>query len=344
MAQRISRPNGLPGAALVDRSARGKLVVSGADRRSYLHALLTNDIAALSAGHGCYAAYLTPQGRMIADMRVFDLGDVLLLDVDAGVKDSLLQQFDQFVFSEDVRFGDVTEAFAEAGVYGPGSAQPVADALRLLGAQAPGAAALAGLPEYANARLEAAGQAVVLAASRDFAELGFDLFCERALADRLRRALVEAGADEVPAEVADAMRIERGRPLFPVDMNGETIPLEAGIERRAISFTKGCYPGQEIITRVLHRGHGRVAKKLVGLVLAAEQPASAGDPIRAGEREVGAVTSSAWSAALDRPVALGYVHRDFLAPGTAVEVVHEGAVVAATVTETPFRPGPPPPA
>jgi folate-binding protein YgfZ len=298
--------------------------------------MLTNDIAGLAAGRGCYAAYLTPQGRMMADMRVFDLGDVLLVDVDGGVKDAVLQKLDQFVFSEDVRFGDVTEAFAAAGVYGPAAAESASAALGLLGAEAPGAAALAALPEYGNARLDAGGQGVILVASRDFAELGFDLLCERAQAARLRQALVEAGAEQVPEAVADAMRIERGRPLFPVDMNEETIPLEAGIERRAISFTKGCYPGQEVITRVLHRGHGRVAKKLVGLLLAGEQPASAGDRIRAGDREIGAVTSSARSAVLGRPIALGYVHRDFLAPGTAVDVVHDGVAVAATVSELPF--------
>jgi folate-binding protein YgfZ len=124
------------------------------------------------------------------------------------------------------------------------------------------------------------------------------------------------------------MRIDAGRPLFLVDMGEDTIPLEAGIEDRAISLTKGCYVGQEIIIRVLHRGHGRVARKLVKLSLAegAGVP-SRGDAIASGGKAMGAVTSAAMSPRTGRPVALGYVHRDFAAPGAPVEVNGAAAVV-----------------
>jgi folate-binding protein YgfZ len=118
-------------------------------------------------------------------------------------------------------------------------------------------------------------------------------------------------------------------------MDEETIPLEAGLEERAISRTKGCYVGQEVIVRVQDRGHGRVARRLVAVTLDASAPVpAAGAGIRTGDREIGRVTSSAWSPALARPVALGYVHRDFAAPGTHVEV--EGA--AAVVTAVPAIP------
>ena len=109
-------------AAMVDRSARGRIVVSGADRASYLQGLLTNDIVALKAGQGCYAAYLTAQGRMIADLYVYELGDVMLLTLDGGVKDDVLAKLDQFIFSEDVQLGDVTATFAQIGVIGPDAA------------------------------------------------------------------------------------------------------------------------------------------------------------------------------------------------------------------------------
>ena len=121
-------------------------------------------------------------------------------------------------------------------------------------------------------------------------------------------------------------------PRFLRDMDRDTIPLEAGIESRAISFTKGCYVGQEVVIRVLHRGHGRVARKLVGLVLNATQPVSTGSIVRSGEREIGRVTSSAFSPALQKPIALAYVHRDFIGPGTAVSVDGEDA----EVTTLPF--------
>jgi folate-binding protein YgfZ len=115
-------------------------------------------------------------------------------------------------------------------------------------------------------------------------------------------------------------------------MNTDAIPLEAGLENRAISFTKGCYVGQEVIIRVLHRGHGRVARRLVGLTLDGTAPPSPGSPVRVDDREIGSVTSGASSPALGKPIALAYVHRDYVAPGTVVSV--DG--VAAVVTSTPF--------
>jgi len=134
----------------------------------------------------------------------------------------------------------------------------------------------------------------------------------------------------------DTLRIEAGRPAFGVDMDTETIPLEAGIEGRAISYTKGCYVGQEVIVRVTTRGHGRVARRLVGLVVEGDRVPARGETLRAGGREVGHVTSATWSPALGRPIALGYVQRDFTAPGTAVAVGEDAT--AAAVTPLPFRP------
>jgi folate-binding protein YgfZ len=177
----------------------------------------------------------------------------------------------------------------------------------------------------------------VLIRSDEVGVHGFDLIVDAIRAGEMAERLREAGAVEVTAEAVEVTRIEGGRPLFGTDMDEETIPLEAGIEDRAISLTKGCYVGQEIIIRVLHRAQGRVAKRLVGIVLepAARVP-SRGDAIRAGERQVGAVTSAALSPALGRPVAMGYVHRDFAAPSTAVAVESGRASQAALVVSLPF--------
>src|SRR5579864_5974855 len=117
------------GAATIDRSARGRLVVSGADRASYLQGLLTNDIVALKAGQGCYAAYLTAHGRMIADLHVYELGDVILLTMNQDVKDTILAKLDQFIFSEDVKLGDVTASFTQIGVVGPKAATALTTAV-----------------------------------------------------------------------------------------------------------------------------------------------------------------------------------------------------------------------
>jgi tRNA-modifying protein YgfZ len=311
------------GAGLISRADRGRIVVSGADRASYLQGLLTNDIVALTAGHGCYAAYLTAQGRMIADLHVYELGDVILLTLHHDVKDAVLAKLDQFIFSEDVQLGDVTDSFDQIAVVGPDAAPIVGPILAV------DAGALRALPEHGNLR---AGSAIVTRVD-DTGEPGFDVYVERAGADAFRGQLVTAGAVAVDASTADALRIEGGVPLFHRDMDEETIPLEAGIESRAISFTKGCYVGQEVVIRVLHRGHGRVARKLVGLTISGDRVPAAGAPIRADDREVGAITSAAWSPGLHRPIALGYVHRDFTTPGRNVSV--DGA--DAEVSGLPFR-------
>lgn len=317
------------GAAFFDRADRGFIVVSGKDRASYLHGLLTNDVAALKAGEGCYAAYLTPQGRMIADLWVYELGDVILLVTSRDVKDTLLTKLDQFIFTEDVQLGDVSNTFACVAIVGPGAAKVTTQALAGVPLEA-----LASLREHGNVRAEFSGRAAIVARVTDTGEPGYDLFVEAAQGESLKAALRAKGASEIDGPLVDTLRIEAGVPKFHRDMDEETIPLEAGIESRAISLTKGCYVGQEVIIRVLHRGHGRVARRLVGLTLEGDVIPPPAAAVHSGDREVGRVTSSAVSPALHRPVALAYVHRDFVAQGTHVTV--DGA--SATVTALPFVP------
>jgi folate-binding protein YgfZ len=318
-------------SAFIDRSSRGRIVVTGADRASYLQGLLTNDVMALKAGEGCYAAYLTAQGRMIADLYVYELGDVLLLAMSGDVKETVLAKLDQFIFGEDVQLGDVTGTFAQIAIVGPEASRVVATVVPA----APGVE-LARLPEHGSTRVPWNGRPVIITRVTDTGVPGYDVYVDRSCADAFKAALASAGAVAADGPTADALRIESGVPLFGVDMDQETIPLEAGIEGRAISFTKGCYVGQEVVIRVLHRGQGRVARKLVGLAFGGDSVPAPGAGIRANDREIGAITSSAWSPALGRPIALAYVHRDFLEPGTMVMV--EGR--PAEVNALPFVPLP----
>jgi folate-binding protein YgfZ len=314
-------------SAFLDRSQRGRIVVSGTERASYLQGLLTNDIVALKTGQGCYTAYLTAQGRMITDLYAYELGDVLLLTMTGAVKDGVMAKFDQFIFSEDVQLGDVTATFAQVAVLGPDAASIVAGIVSGVSVDA-----LRGIAEHGNARGEWAGSPAIVTRILDAGVPGFDLYVERAQADALKSALIAAGVVELDEPTAEALRVESGVPLFGRDMDEETIPLEAGIESRAICFTKGCYVGQEVIIRVMHRGHGRVARKLVGLTIDGDQVPGTGTLIHSAEREIGQVTSSASSPALKRSIALGYVHRDFVEPGTRVTVGDQ----AAEVTALPF--------
>lgn len=336
--------------------------VTGADRVAWLQGLLTNDIAALAPGAGCYAAYLTPQGRMISDVRVLNRGDFLLLDLPAGQKDAVLQRLDLFIITEDVTLEDVTASLARIGLHGRGLWQTLCACVEL----PPGApiSHSSPLPEHASIAATFRGADIIVAGSLDTGLPGVDLYVPADAASALRDALLAAGAELVDDEAWEARRVEAGRPRFGVDMTEDTIPLEAAIEDRAISFTKGCYVGQEIIIRVMHRGGGRVARKLVGLapagaattgaIAASDASTSAstatsaststptstapsvGTPIFSGDRQIGQLTSVVLSPALGHWIALGYVHRDFVSPGTPVRIGPDGSRVEARVSELPF--------
>ena len=263
--------------AVVRRTDRGVLSVTGADRATWLQGLVTNDVLALAEGQSCYAAYLTPQGRMITDMNILARADRLLLDVPRSLAASLRERLDSLVFAEEVQVADVSETMQVVELY-----------------------VESGIP-----------RSIAIVPQAD--PLSGDL----------------ANYPEANLETLEVFRIERGVPKFLVDMNEDTIPLEAGIEDRAISFTKGCYVGQEIIVRVTHRGGGRVAKRLVPLRWASWSYDDGGTQFRgnlfAGDREVGRVTSAAFSPGEDSVLGLGYVHRDFVEPGTELTAVWDDA-------------------
>jgi len=191
------------GAAFFDRADRGFIVVSGKDRASYLHGLLTNDVAALKAGEGCYAAYLTPQGRMIADLWVYELGDVILLVTSRDVKDTVLTKLDQFIFTEDVQLGDVSSTFACVAIVGPGAAKVTTQAFTGVPLEA-----LTSLGEHGNVRAEFSGRAAIAARVTDTGEPGYDLFVEAAQGESLKAALRAKGASELHAPLVDTLRIE----------------------------------------------------------------------------------------------------------------------------------------
>jgi folate-binding protein YgfZ len=287
------------GAGLIDRSDRGTVRLDGADRRSFLQGVLTNDILALERGSACYAALLTPQGRMIADMHVLALDEFVLLDVARAQVAELVSLFDRSIFSEDVTVRDASHEYARLAVAGPEAPRALKDSQH----------AMPGVLSFADEAWDVPRIEILLP--------GGDAVLRAA-----REALHAAGAIDVGLDAVEAVRIESGVPLFGADMDGTTIPLEAGIESRAISFSKGCYVGQEVIVRVLHRGHGRVAKKLVRLAVnvpsEAELPPAGAALVKEG-REVGKLTSVAWSPHQGRGTALGYVQRDFADAGTLLD-------------------------
>jgi folate-binding protein YgfZ len=316
------------GAVIGAIQARRHIAVAGGDRASYLHGLLTNDIQALVAGSGCYAAWLTPQGRMLTDMHVLESGDMILLDVPAAEAESTLARLDQFLFTEDVRLESLDGSLTSVCVHGPAAARALQTAVD-------GLDDAAAWTDYRVSRGVIQSTPVVVARIDQLGVPGYRVYVPPDAEADLKAALARAGAHPVGESSLEAARIEAGYPLFGVDMTPETIPLEAGIEGRAISLTKGCYVGQEVIIRALHRGHGRVAKRLVGLRIEGGVPGR-GAKVFFAEREIGFVTSAAQSPLLGA-IGLGYVHRDFVEPGTAVQVQDGDARVPATVSGRPLR-------
>ena len=292
------------GAAIGEIAPRGQIAVAGPDRLTFLHGLLTNDTASLAPGRGCYAAWLTPQGRMLCDLHVLESGDIVVLDVPAEETDAIAARLEQFHFSEDVQISVLTY-LAAIWLHGPAAPHMIGESGDVW-------------MQYQNARVELAGVPVLIGRIDQLAVPGFVIYADKRYEDEVIGALRAAGAPRATRASLEAARLEAAYPLFGIDMTTDTIPLEAGIEDRAISMTKGCYVGQEVIIRVLHRGHGRVARKLVLLQLEGDAP-SRNAKAFSGDREVGVVTSSAQSPRLGT-LALAYLHRDFVEPGTAVDV------------------------
>jgi tRNA-modifying protein YgfZ len=269
-------------AAIGEIAPRGQIGIAGKDRAAYLQGLLTNDIAALTPGSGCYAAWLTPQGRLVTDMHVLESGDMILLDVPANLVDLTMQRLDQFLFAEDVQFSDLRGALQGVWIHGPASA-------RVIEQVASGIEGLAGWPEYRNARAAFGSGPIVVARIDQLGVPGYCVYVDPAQAPALLQSLEGAGAVRASGDAIEAARIEAGTPVFGIDMDNTTIPLEAAIEQRAISFTKGCYVGQEVVIRVLHRGHGRVAKRLVALRFEGSDAVPPETKLLGDGREVGTV-------------------------------------------------------
>ena len=314
--------------ALLDLSARGTLSIRGPDRASFLHGMVTQDIEGLVAEAQTYAAMLTVKGSMVADARVLKRADELLLDVEPGAAATVLAFLNKYLISEDAELAEVSAEHGHLLVLGPLAADVVQD---VFGAAppAPGTFRPVAFPGRA---------AELLLFHGDPGLRGLELLVPAAELEPVWRALDAAvtarGGCAAGLATLEVLRVEAGVPRFFADMDERTIPLEANLER-AIHYQKGCYIGQEVIARATFRGH--VNRKLAGLLLGTQTPPARAE-LRVGERKAGFLTTVVASPAVGQNIALGYVHRDFLAPGTLLELVGGGM---ATVVALPFVQAPP---
>jgi folate-binding protein YgfZ len=299
------------GAGVVDRSETGKLALTGAQAKELLNGQVSNDVEALEAGAGCYATLLTNKGKMLGDLRVLDTGTELLLLVERIALQALFDQLRRGAIGWQAELHKRTVQQGLLSVIGP-------RARELTGA--------GDLPatEHANGPGSMGGAGVL----RVVTDVGIDLVCAAEDTERVRDALLEAGAVAVDEAAAEVLRVERGRPRYGLDTDETTIPQEAGLNDRAVSFTKGCYVGQETVARLHWRG--KPNRHLRGLRLSG--PARTGEPLRLGEREVGRVASVVVSPVFG-PIALAIVRREAGVGDTLV--VGDGSVTAQVV-ELPF--------
>jgi folate-binding protein YgfZ len=296
---------------LLDRSERGKLALSGPEARSFLQGQVTNDVESLRPGHGCYAAFLTPKGKMLGDLRILDTAAELLLDTERVALQELFNMIRRFSIGYDV---ELSKRTLESGL------------LSLIGPAALSAVGPVDLPEveHANAPVSVAG----IDARVIRTDIGVDLLCDSGDTEALVAALRSAGAVPVAESAAEVLRVESGRPRYGIDLDDTVIPQEAGLNDRAVSFTKGCYVGQETVARLYYRG--KPNRSLRGLLLSGL--CETGEEISSGERTVGRVGSVADSPDLG-PIALALVRRE-APPGSAVSVGADG--VGGEVIELPF--------
>jgi folate-binding protein YgfZ len=299
------------GCGLVDRSERGKLALAGSDAKGFLQGQVSNDVEGLTPGTGCYAAFLTPKGKMLGDVRILDADGELLLDTERVALQELFNMIRRFSIGYDVQLHKRT---LQQGL------------LSLLGPTSDTVAAIAELPVGEDANVAAEIGGIGLRAVRT--DLGIDLLCEAGDTNALASALEQRGAQPASEAVAECVRIERGRPRYGVDLDDSVIPQEADLNSRAVSFTKGCYVGQETVARLHYRG--KPNRQLRGLRLS--QGAWSGAEIMFGARAVGRLGSVAESPSLG-PIALALVRRE-APPGSQVTVGSDE--IKALVVELPF--------
>jgi folate-binding protein YgfZ len=284
----------------VDRSERGKLALTGPEAKAFLQGLVSNDVESLTPGHGCYAAVLTPKGKMLGDLRVLDLGDELLLDCERVALQGIFNVLWRGRVGMNVEIHKRTVQMGLLSIV----------ELRVAGAQ-----------EHDNVRTEIAGRSVIAVTT----DVGTDVFCWAEDLDAVRAEFPPG--DEAQLEV---LRVEAGRPRYGIDLDDSVIPQEAGLNERAVSFTKGCYVGQETVARLHYKG--KPNRHLRGLQLTA--PAQPGAEIRLGEKVVGRLGSVVESPR-HGPIALAIVRRE-AAPGDVVTVDGQAP---ATLIQLPFEAG-----
>lgn len=317
-------------AGVLDLSTRGRLCVIGADRLRFLNGQVTNNVKDLAAGQGCYAALVNAKGKLQSDLNIHCLAEELLLDFEPGLTTTVAERLEKYIIADDVQVIDVSSNYGMLAVIGPRSGD-VATAAGL---------AVRGAPFQSTGTKVGSNDVYCINHPRG-AMSALDVFLPANEREGWLQKLAEVargfGGGAVSMEALEVMRIEAGIPRFGVDMDESNLAPEA-LDTRAISYAKGCYIGQEVISRI--RAFGQVAKRLKGLRLPRDLPIlpKRGDKLFREGREAGYITSAVRSLKFGENIALGYVRREHNAIGSELEAVLGGARTSARVCDLPFGP------
>ena len=314
------------GAGLIDLSSRGRLLVSGSEAVMFLNGLITNDMKTLAVDSWMPAVFPNVQGRLIAAVRILHRQDGFLIDTEGPSLETVAKLLERFTLAGDFRVKDLTAETTMLSVQGRKAVEVIRQSFG-------DAAAKVARAQVMSTQFAHGGELTVIRATHT-GEDGFDVLVNVPLVQTLRESLTAAGAQTIGPDTAETLRLEAGIARFGIDMDETKVVTETNLDD-AVSFTKGCYIGQEIIARIKYRGH--VAKKLIGVLLEEDAEVESGGKIlSADDKEIGSITSSAVSPRLQRTIALAYVKYDYLEPGTRVKVISSEREYLGAVAELPF--------
>ncbi len=313
---------------LFDRSDHVLTSFTGPDRLSYFQGMISNDLRALTPGRGLYATVLNVQGKVLGDCRVLSSEDSYLVEWWEPIKEKILNHLNRYLVADEVEISDLSGQHGILSVQGPKAAELVGNLFPQV--EMPSQPLRHSTVGFNDVEIR------VLKESHT-GEEGFDLLIPQAALASVAARLTELGksfaANWIGQEAQEVLRFEAGIPRYNVDITEDHLLLETGLTH-AVSFTKGCYLGQEVVERIRSRGH--VNKKLCGLLLAGQEIAQRDDLIFAADKEIGILTSSVYSPTLRQPIALGYLQRDFWTAGTTVAIKRQSAAIEAKVADVPF--------
>jgi folate-binding protein YgfZ len=301
------------GCGVHDLGFRAFLSIAGSDRVRWLNGMVTNNIRDLALGHGLYAFLLNPQGKILGDMNVYNLGETLLVETDGSQVEKLLATFDHYIIMDDVEVTNISQRQTALGLSGPKSRE----ILNSAGIKVPEIEPLRMITPQCVCDCECAACTVVR--GDDGPQESFEVWLAPRDVLKTWQALIAAGATAVGSEALEIRRIAAGVPLYGVDIRERDLPQETE-QMRALNFNKGCYVGQEIVERI--RSRGNVHRKFTGFVAEGAAGFATGDKVVAGDKEVGEITSVATLRTVsgEQTVALGYIRREVGVPGREVTV------------------------